>query len=144
MFWSTPLLLNLLLLLNLRPRWRPYSQKLNRTPLEAAPELLAELEAALARAKSEAEALEGQLLEGLGSRPQATLEVLAGDGTKRTRLLTRENAAALAAWVRDFAAWRVLAPDDPHLPRFERIANPPRGVIDLESWLEESEGPEEL
>jgi hypothetical protein len=87
--------------------------------------------------------LEAQLLEALEGHRWLALEVIEPDGTRRTRMLTRERVTELALWVRDFAAWRVVTPDDTRLPCFERITKPPRVVIDLETWLEEGE-PEEL
>jgi hypothetical protein len=71
------------------------------------------------------EGLEARLLEALEGHRWAALEVLEPDGTRRTRMLTRERIAAFAEWVKNYAAWRVIAPDDPHLPRFEWITKSP-------------------
>jgi hypothetical protein len=84
-----------------------------------------ELVQALLAPRVEVPDIEARLLEALEGHRWVALEVIESDGTRRTRLLRRENAAELAAWVQDFAAWRVVTPDDTRLPGFERITTPP-------------------
>jgi len=57
------------------------------------------------------EGLEARLLEALEGHRWLALEVLEADGTRRTRMLTREKARELALWVQGFAAWRVVDPE---------------------------------